>query len=176
MELYKVVNTAKKYTSISKTVLYDNKNKAGFWIFIFSSAGAMFSLLYPLFGALLYGMIILNRRTTVLEHKNEIDTFDSDIPSIIDKIIDDAFNEYILLNKGYKKEYVYINSVEEQHIVDEMINKVSARLSDAMIYKLNSFYNKDEVPSIISTRIYMAVMAYVVDNNSVKEDLNTKVK
>ena len=73
----------------------------------------------------------------------------------------------------YQKEH-YINQTEEREIVDRMIDKVSERISDTIYTKLELYYNSASVPDIVANKIYMAVMAYVIENNKTKTSVKSK--
>lgn len=176
MKLYNIFKYIKDVKKKAKTIKFELHRKTGFWIFVFSFILGYSNSYYAIFGAILYGMMIVNRRTNVKESRMKIDAYDPNVPAYIDRIIDDAFNEYIVLNLGYKKDKVYLNSVAEEEMNTKMVDMVSARISDSMIEKLNAFYNEDMVPDIISSKIYMAVMSYVIENNSVEGDIPQPAK
>jgi hypothetical protein len=149
-------------------------NKFGFWLAIFTAFAVYLNPYNIIYGIVLYTFIILNRRTNVIEKEFETKLYDADISKALDTIIDEAFNEYIFMNIGFKKDTDYINAEKEREIINAMIDSVSSRISSTMLMKLEAFYNKDMVPNIISEKIYMAVTAYVVESNKPKPDLNKK--
>jgi hypothetical protein len=149
-------------------------NKFGFWLAIFTAFAVYLNPYNIIYGIVLYTFMILNRRTNVKEKEFEAKLYDANVPKALDTIIDEAFNEYIFMNIGFKKDNDYINAEEEREIINNMIDSVSSRISSTMLMKLEAFYNKDMVPNIISEKIYMAVTAYVVENNRPKPDHNKK--
>lgn len=156
-------------------LIYDNYTKIGIWVTILVIIGSIISgdIFYStIIGTIFYCMVILNRRTNVKEEEIKNKVYDANVPLALDKIINDAFDEYLILNRGYKDEDVPINSTEEKQIVMTLIDSVSARISDEMNIKLSLFYNKSAVPDIISTKIYMSVLAYVIEHNKPKDDLS----
>lgn len=126
------------------------------------------------FASLLYGFVLLNRRTNIKLMNDRRNSFDIDTPKIIDQIIDESFNEYLVFNRGYKGADSHISSEEEKEMVDKMVDLVSERISDTVKEKLESYYDKDSVPNIVSSKIYMAVMSYVITQNQPKNDIPKK--
>ena len=55
-----------------------------------------------------------------------------------------------------------------------MIDKVSERISDTIYTKLELYYNSASVPDIVANKIYMSVMAYVIENNKTKTTIKPK--
>lgn len=149
-------------------------NKLGFWLAIATAIAVYISPYNIIYGIVLYIFMILNRRTNVLEKEFESKLYDPEVPKALDNIIDEAFNEYIFMNVGFRKESEYINAEEERRIITGMIDSVSSRISSTLLMKLEAFYNKDMVPNIISEKIYMAVTAYVVENNRPKPEQKPK--
>lgn len=121
--------------------------------------------------SIIYFMYILHRYIRIKESESNLSFYDENTPNILNNIINDAFDEYIIYNKGFEKEKEYIREKEEREIINEMINLVSSRLSENMIHKLESYYNKDTLSDIISSKIYMAVTAYVAANNTPTNNL-----
>ena len=121
----------------------------------------------------LYILILANRVVDMKKKKQNDDMYDPEVPDALDKIIQQCFDEFILMNTGYQKEH-YINQTEEQEIVNRMIDKVSERISDTIYTKLELYYNSAAVPDIVANKIYMAVMAYVIENNETKTSVKSK--
>lgn len=90
-----------------------------------------------------------------------------DALEVLDDFIDKIFDEHIML-KGDYSNVPYINSTEEANLRQEIINKVSSRISSTMYYQLSLYYNKDSIPDIIGEKIYELVSLYVIQHNSTK--------
>ena len=171
------------YRKVWPMIVYNfNKvsHKIGFWITLCSIISFELNLTLWIGGPILYGFIILNRRTNIKETDAKIKAYDINASQIIDTIIDEAFNEYNMLNRGFK-EKSYINATEEREIVNDMINAVTARISDVARIKLEAYYNKDMLPDIIATKVFLAVTAYVAENNKTdstptKTELDSVIK
>ena len=155
--------------TIKNTKLDNIIHMPGFWIFFITTilCSIFFEdkYFFMISGAVFY---ILYKTNIQLEHKTKllsIEMYDPEIPQILDKIIAEAFDEYFLYNKGFEKDKEYINGDEEKQILNTMINSVSSRLSESTLAKLEAYYNKDMVPNIISSKIYMLITAYVAQNN-----------
>ena len=91
---------------------------------------------------------------------------DDEAVKILDKLIEDAVTDYILLNRAFK-EKSFINSAEEQKIVHEITDLVSSRISPIVLDKLNFMYNEDAIYEVIGKKTYIRVMSYVLDNNKI---------
>lgn len=135
---------------------------------------AIFVLITLIFTALIAILIILivcNYKTR--KKINEIEMYkihvnsqiDQNIPDLLDLIITESFNDYKIKSLAIKREE-FINSDREVEIRDELTNIVSTRISPAAIEKLGLFYNTDNISDIIADKIYIAVVAYVVDHNN----------
>lgn len=95
---------------------------------------------------------------------------DGSIPQILDLIINDCFDDYkvkflVPLNLGH------INSEEEDNIRRGLAEMVTARISNNTLEKLSIFYNIANIADIIADKIYINVMAYVVEHNKEADGL-----
>ena len=95
---------------------------------------------------------------------------DGSIPQILDLIINDCFDDYkvkflVPLNLGH------INSEEEDNIRRGLAEMVTARISNNTLEKLSVFYNIANIADIIADKIYINVMAYVVEHNKEADGL-----
>lgn len=88
-----------------------------------------------------------------------------DILEILDDFINGIFNDHIVL-KGDYHNVPFINSVEEDNLRQEVIDKVSSRISSTMYYQLSLYYNRDSITDIIGERIYELVSLYVTQHNT----------
>lgn len=156
--------------SFFKMKLSQVLTKPGFYVLI----GAIVSEYLNLIGdsfiwfVALYIMLILNRKMNVTEKELELDAFDPKIPEIIDNLIMESLNLYVIFNIGPDKKY--ISEKDEPKIVNEVIERVLFRLSKPMLIKLKAYYNEEMVESIITEKIYMAVTDYIIMNNKLEED------
>jgi hypothetical protein len=125
-------------------------------------------------GILVYLMYKLNM---YLNEKSKIDKasiYDANIVQVLDDIIQDAFNEYYILNEGFKDNKHAISAAQEKEIMAKMVDAVSARLSECTVMKLEAYYNKDALPDIISHKIFLAITSYVVNNESAPMNKTSK--
>lgn len=105
----------------------------------------------------------------LLEYQINISTELTDsMPELIDRIVQETFKEYSLLNLEYKQDY--INEEQEGNILKEVSTLVSNRISPALLSKFSLYYNLDHISDIIGNKIYLTVMGYVMDKNSIKSD------
>lgn len=120
------------------------------------------SIMYPV-------MRILKQR----DKKIELEKYKIDIkygPSLgveqkLDLIIDAIFDEYRLYNLEYRSDE-YIKEIEEKAIVQEICDMVIDRLSPVFITQLSTYFNIDNLGTIIATKISIKVTEYRVLRNT----------
>lgn len=94
---------------------------------------------------------------------------DNNVFDNLERMINDCFKEYIILNIAYEKGY--INNAKENEIASDVSYMVMSRMSPIFLKKMSVFYNENLITDIITRRVYMLTMNYVIDNNSVKAKL-----
>lgn len=110
-----------------------------------------------------------NKLAALKEYEININaTINESIPALLDMIVEECFNEYIVLNVAYKN-IDYINSEIEQEIMKGVGEMVSQRISSALLSKFSLYYNLKAISNIISGKIYLMVMDYVIETNEAKE-------
>ena len=140
----------------------------GFWITLLFTVLAI--VMYTdkwFFLAVYISVYLLYKLNIQLDEKNNLDKvkiYDPEVIKVLDDIINDAFNEYFMFNEGFREGKHSISAVQEKEIMDKMVDLVSARLSESTVTKLEAYYNKDSIPDIISSKIFMAITSYVVSN------------
>jgi len=142
--------------ALLSAIIWEDPNQSFFWC------------------SVLYGMIILNRRTEITKTICEQSLFDPTTPAIIDLIITECFNEYIALNSGWKDKE-YISEEDEKKIISILIESVLTRMSKVTLYKMRSYYNEELVESVLTEKIYMVVMNYSIHNNRMEESNNLEL-
>lgn len=153
--------------------MIDKCKTIGFAIFVFGLLWLyVTNVEYMWMPFVLYILILANRVVDMKKKKQNDDMYDATVPDALDKIIQQSFDEFIMMNAGFQKEH-YINQSEEREIVDRMIDKVSDRISETLYTKLELYYNAAAVPDIVANKIYMEVIAYVIENNKTKSSVNT---
>ena len=96
---------------------------------------------------------------------------DDSIPQLLNSIIDECFTDYQILVLAPKQE-AYITAEREDEIRKDLIGKIVERLSPMSLDKLSLRYNISNIDRIIADKVYIAVTNYVVETNSIKDDLN----
>lgn len=91
---------------------------------------------------------------------------DDTVPLLLEKFIDHCFDDYkvmklIPLNEGY------ITDEREKSIRNDLVEIVINRISPNMIDKLSLYYNDKNIAAVLSDKIYIVVMNYVVDHNRI---------
>lgn len=89
---------------------------------------------------------------------------DIDIIERLDQMIMNCFNEYMILNIEFR-ELDYINKEIEDIIVREVSHMVIDRISPMLLNKISLMYNKDALSDIISKKVYLHTMNYVLNKN-----------
>lgn len=100
---------------------------------------------------------------------------DNSIPQILEMIINDAFQDYQIMELIPKGE-LYITDEREKEIRKALVEKVVTRISPMALDKVSLFYNIHQIDEIIADKVYITVMNYVVDHNSVisaRDNTNT---
>lgn len=123
--------------------------------------------------ARLYGKLKSNRKMTYdLQNEryniNVNATIDNNIIDFLDSFIEDVFNEYLILNVEFREDRDYINGEVENEMSKEIAYIVMSRMSPAFIDKVSLIYNRQELPTIISHKVHMFTMNYVIKKNKTK--------
>lgn len=123
--------------------------------------------------ARLYGKLKSNRKMTYdLQNEryniNVNATIDNNIIDFLDSFIEDVFNEYLILNIEFREDRDYINGEVENEMSKEIAYIVMSRMSPAFIDKVSLIYNRKELPTIISHKVHMFTMNYVINKNKTK--------
>lgn len=110
------------------------------------------------------------------KEKNNIKSFevnvttpnDNEAIESLNRLIDDALSDWIILNRGYKQDD-YINSEEEKRITKAIGELVNSRISPILLDKLSFYYSSESLPEVIATKVYIKVLNYVIAVNKLKE-------
>lgn len=112
---------------------------------------------------------ILKQRDAKIKLKRyEIDInhkYDILIEAQLDNLIDGVFDEYRLYNLEYK-DNEYIKAMEEKKIIEDICEMVTKRMSPIFITQLSTYFNIDNLGSIIATKISTKVAEYRVLRNT----------
>lgn len=138
---------------------------------------SIISILYFIYTIIIsyIAYILLRDYIRIQKEKNDIRAFeihsstpnDADALEALDKLIESALTDYILLNRGFKStNEAHINSEEEKQIANTVAEIVSKRISPILMDKLNFYYSEESLSEVIGTRVYIRVMSYVIDNNT----------
>ena len=105
--------------------------------------------------------------------KIKINEFSSNINSkidektfeLLDKIIEESFSEYIILNVE-NKDIEYVDNKLEKEITTNVSHLVAERLSKTLINKISLVYNVDNLPKLIAEKVYLHTLNYTINKNS----------
>lgn len=89
---------------------------------------------------------------------------EDDIIKHLDHIINEALDEYVLLNIVPKNIY-YINSKLENEITAWLAEEIPNRISSTLIRHLSFIYNENYLGDYLGTHIYLIVVDYVLNFN-----------
>lgn len=90
-----------------------------------------------------------------------------DISAILDKIIDNVFNEYLLLNPAIT-ESNFINEATQNKMVTDISTTVYEELSPSLIMQFSTIVNTDEIPftKYLSKKCMLKVVSFCAQYNS----------
>ena len=116
---------------------------------------------------------LINKFINTINNKNSIEldklikdiNIDDSILALLDDLINETLDEYILLNVA-PKQLVYINNNIQDEITNFLKEEIPNRISVAVLTKLCYKYSKDYIPELIGTRIYIAVLNYTLQFNT----------
>ena len=96
-------------------------------------------------------------------------TIDEEIPNILEKFVANIFMDYRLkfLDMQYNEQY--ISDEIQKGIYKEFAEICGKRLSPAMMDKLSLFWKRDAIAEVLADKIYLTVVVYVAEHNSVKQ-------
>lgn len=164
--------------SFIKMKLSQVVNKSGFYVLLVALICA--NIWEPnqafFWSGIWYALIILNRRTEITKSLAEQAVFDSNTPQIVEDIISQCFNDYLVLNVGFKEEKEYIREEDEKKIVLYLIENVLTRMSAPLLQKIKAYYNEELLEEVLSNKIYMFVMNYAIQNNAIEESKNLELE
>lgn len=84
--------------------------------------------------------------------------------NILDRIVEDSFNYYQLLNLS-GKDNAYINEDTQQKIIYDVLSNVLSSVSDSIIGKLSLIYKKDYIEDLIARKVQLVVLDYTISIN-----------
>ena len=119
----------------------------------------------------MYSMIRIKNVNYQLELR-KLETYskiDQTIPEHLDRVILEAFEEYMVLNEAYKK-VDYINKEMETRILHGVSEYVDKRMSSLFYSKLTMYYNEEFISQIIANKIYILVMNNSIQNNQIRDE------
>lgn len=123
-----------------------------------------------------FGLLILLLVETRHHHKRIVEITKMDVINRVDfntqgillDIIDECFTDYKIMYLLPKSE-LYITDEREKQIRADLVSIVSERISEIAISKLTVRYNEASIAAIIADKIYIVVMNYVIEHNTVRE-------
>ena len=93
---------------------------------------------------------------------------EEDLFGLLDKIIQECFTEYTILNIEYRDDVKYIDANMEKIITQDVAHKVVDRISPILVAKISQIYNINNFEELLSERVYLAVLSYSLQKNNLK--------
>lgn len=90
------------------------------------------------------------------------------ISDLLESLVSECFNEYILLNVEYK-DITYVNAELEAQIMKGVGEMVAKYISPVMLTKMSVYYNLRYISEIISDKVYIVTLNYVLEKNAMKD-------
>lgn len=111
----------------------------------------------------------MNKEFRLKEYEVNISSDTSDnVMNLLEKIIEECFAEYTVLNIEYQ-DIPYIDAELEKEIVKNVAYKVTERLSPTLISKISLVYNINNLSTLISERTYLHTINYSIQKNTMKK-------
>jgi len=95
---------------------------------------------------------------------------EEDLFGLLDKIIQECFTEYTVLNIEYRDDVKYIDANMEKIITQDVAHKVVDRISPILVAKISQIYNINNFEELLSERVYLAVLSYSLQKNNLKTE------
>lgn len=131
------------------------------------------TLIIFIIAAIIFGFTFL----LILREKNNIRSFEVNVTTplddeaikSLDKMIEDAMVDYLVINYGWKQGN-FINSEDEKKLISEIAQVIENRISPILLDKLSFYYSADGISEVIANKVYIKVLSYTIDNNKVKNN------
>lgn len=88
----------------------------------------------------------------------------STVPEMLQSFIEECFLDYKVMVLVPRQEG-YITTKREKEIRDELVSKVSRRMSQAFKDKMYLYYGKSKFDEVLADKIYIMVVNYVYQSN-----------
>ena len=126
---------------------------------------------YAFWGSVLYWFILKHRKMQYKIEKDKLDMIDlknigsgEDINSILASFVAQCFERDVLFFRGLKDKE-YINSKDEQSLLDGLLDSVVRNMSPSLRTKIDIYYGEGRTDIIISRICYQTVTMFVATNN-----------
>lgn len=90
---------------------------------------------------------------------------DLNIPSILESVINEIFNDYKVLVL-LPEDNLYITEEREEQIRRDLVSMVSKRMSPDIMEKMYTYYNEATFDKVLADKIYLIVTNYVWEINT----------
>ena len=158
------------------------KNNKGESIFICVFTASLFGEVwtYGFWGSILYAFILINRKMEYQREKDKLSIIDLDklgdgeegLKSLLTTFVSDCFERDVLFFRGIKDKE-YINTKDEQDMLNSLLESVASNMSPSLRAKLDMYYGQGRTDIIVGRMCYQVVSIFVANNN--KQIYNVKV-
>ena len=135
------------------------------------------SIIIAIYLAILLAWRSISRALDIAYQKNKIESdklikdtqIDNTIIENLDMLIKDVIEEYVIFELKPKNIYYITNNIEAE-MREYIVNEITERLPVLLMQKLEFICNSEHIGDLIGTRVYMAVMNYVLEFNVNSEE------
>jgi len=110
--------------------------------------------------------IILDYKYTKLAMNTDIEQSSKSI-EYLNNHIENIFNDYIVTSSDLLTNMI-ISEEKEQRIMKEVTSLVTSNMSKSFVLKLSTIIPMEAISEYVSTKVYILITSYVLDNNSSK--------
>ena len=159
--------------------IIDNKGQSIFiFVVIMGLLGELWT--YAFWGSILYIFILINRKMEYQREKDKLSIIDLDklgdgeegLKSLLTTFVSDCFERDVLFFRGIKDKE-YINTKDEQDMLNSLLESVASNMSPSLRAKLDMYYGQGRTDIIVGRMCYQVVSIFVANNN--KQIYNVKV-
>jgi hypothetical protein len=151
--------------------IIDNKGQSIFiFVVIMGLLGELWT--YAFWGSILYIFILINRKMEYQREKDKLSIIDLDrlgdgeegLKSLLTTFVSDCFERDVLFFRGIKDKE-YINTKDEQDMLNSLLESVASNMSPSLRTKLDMYYGQGRTDIILGRMCYQFVSLFVANNN-----------
>lgn len=163
-----ISNKLKLYIPKLWNTLYNNKGASILTIVLILSIWSGDYITYPFWGAILYLLTFITKKFEYNKRKNELDSIDPLIFNKLDKELDEYIAACYTRDVAFYRPTLnagYINEKEINAQLKELLDSVVISMGPNMRTKLELYYGKETLNSLIARKCYIQVSLLAANNN-----------